>query len=131
MSLREPAPGRHADDVEPRRRSAGEAGVATVLAIVWIVVITTAGWIGMLAAAITAAQHHLDGASDLAAVSAALSAQAGDDPCAAATRIADRNGVGLRDCLRDGDDLVVTLVDSVRLPFGIDGTITATARAGP
>jgi secretion/DNA translocation related TadE-like protein len=110
---------------------AGEPGVATVLAVGWIVVLMTLGWIAVLAAVIAAAQHHLDGAADLAAVSAAQSLQSGQDPCAAATRVARSNGVSLRECRRDGLDVVVTVVDTIALPLDVDGGITATARAGP
>jgi secretion/DNA translocation related TadE-like protein len=110
---------------------ADEQGIATVLAVAWIVVLMTAGWLAMLAAAIAAAQHHLDGAADLAALSAAQSAQSGRDGCAVAARIAQSNDVTVRQCRHDGTDIVVTVVDSVDLPLDVDGTITATARAGP
>jgi secretion/DNA translocation related TadE-like protein len=108
-----------------------ERGIATVLGVAWIVVLMTAGWLAMLAAAIAWAQHHLDGAADLAALSAAQSAQSGRDGCAAAVRIAERNGVTVRECRRVGTDIVVTVVDTVDLPLDVDGTITSTARAGP
>jgi secretion/DNA translocation related TadE-like protein len=110
---------------------AGERGAATMLAVGWIVVLMTAGWIAMLAAAITAAQHHLEGAADLAALSAAQSAQSGGDACEAAARVARGNDVTVQDCRREGIDIVVTVVDRIDLPLNVDGAITATARAGP
>jgi secretion/DNA translocation related TadE-like protein len=111
--------------------SVGEGGVATMLAVGWIVVLLTASWIAVLAAAIATAQHHVDGAADLAALSAAQSAQSDGDACNAAARVARGNDVAVQDCRRDGVDVVVTVVDRIDLPLNIDGTITATARAGP
>jgi secretion/DNA translocation related TadE-like protein len=105
--------------------------VATTTAVAWIIVLTTAGWIAMLAAGIAAAQHRLDGAADLAAVAAAESAQTGRNPCATAADVARSNHAGVNDCRREGGDVVVTVVDEIDLPFHVDGTITATARAGP
>jgi secretion/DNA translocation related TadE-like protein len=102
-----------------------------MLAVGWIGVLLTAGWIAMLTATIAAAQHHLDGAADLAALSAAQSAQSGDDACDAAARVARGNDVAVQECRRDGVDVVVTVVDHIDLPLNVDGAITATARAGP
>ena len=114
----------------PRRRD--ERGAATMLAIGWIVVVSTMGSIAILAATVAAAQHHLDGAADLAAVSAAQAAQTGSDAaCDAAAWVAQANGVAVDNCRRDGVDVVVTLVDTLGLPWGLAGTITASARAGP
>jgi secretion/DNA translocation related TadE-like protein len=110
---------------------AAERGVATVLAVGWVVVLLTAGWLAALAVAIAAAQHHLDGAADLAAFSAAASAQTGADPCATAARIARRNGVSVSECRREGPDVVVTVVGEVGLPLDVDGALASTARAGP
>jgi secretion/DNA translocation related TadE-like protein len=116
---------------QPRQPPAAERGVATMLAVGWIVVLLTAGWIAMLAAAIATAQHHLDGAADLAALSAAQSAQSGDDACEAAARVARGNDVTVQACRHEGLDIVVTVVDHIDLPLNVDGAITATARAGP
>jgi secretion/DNA translocation related TadE-like protein len=124
-------PPRPAPSRQLRHVHAGERGVATMLAVGWIGVLLTAGWIAMLTATIAAAQHHLDGAADLAALSAAQSAQSGDDACDAAARVARGNDVAVQECRRDGVDVVVTVVDHIDLPLNVDGAITATARAGP
>jgi secretion/DNA translocation related TadE-like protein len=108
-----------------------DRGVASVLAVAWIVVVMTAGWIAMLAVAITAAQHHLDGAADIAAIAAAQAAQSGEDACTTAARVARGNDVSLGDCRHEGLDVVVTVVDAIDLPLHVDGTIKSTARAGP
>jgi secretion/DNA translocation related TadE-like protein len=116
----------------PRSRTSDEDGVATVLALVWMMAIVTVAWVATLAAVIAARQHHLDGAADLAALSAARVAQSSpSDGCATAARIAQSNGVSLLSCRRDGSDVVVTVGDAVDLPWNVDGAMTATARAGP
>ena len=114
---------------ERRRRT--DDGVATVWAAAWIFVCVMVGWLSMLAAAVVAAQHHLDGAADLSSLSAAARLQRGGDACAAAARIAEANSVTLSRCAREGADVVVTVTDAIRLPFSVDGSLTSTARAGP
>jgi secretion/DNA translocation related TadE-like protein len=109
-----------------------ERGIATILAIGWIAVLSSAGAIAMLAAVVTAAQHRLDGAADLAALAAAEADDAGQaDVCGSAARIAVSNGATVRSCERDRSDVVVTVVGAVDLPWGLDGSLTATSRAGP
>ena len=115
----------------PERRHRSEIGVATVWAAAWIFVCVMLGWLSMLAAAVVAAQHHLDGAADLSSLSAAARLQRGGDACAAAARIAEANSVTLSRCAREGADVVVTVTDAIRLPFSVDGSLTSTARAGP
>jgi secretion/DNA translocation related TadE-like protein len=111
--------------------ASGERGVATVTALGWAVVLLTLGWIAVVGAAVAAAQHHLDGAADLAALAAAQAAQTGQDGCAAAAHVASSNGVIVRACERDDVDVVVTVADHLDLPWSLDRAITATARAGP
>jgi len=113
------------------RRRDGEEGVATVLAVAWIFVITTLAWIGMLAAAATARQHKVDGAADLVAVSAAARLQRGGDPCRTAAEIAVRNDVSLQTCRVDGDDVVVAVSDELLMAFEVRRRLIGQARAGP
>lgn len=112
-----------------RRRS--DSGVATVWGLGWLVVCLSIGWVCLLASAVVAAQHHLDAAADLASLGGAASLQTGADGCSAAQRAAGSNGVRLTACRIDGDDIVVTVEDKVALPFGLDGRLVSTARAGP
>ena len=110
----------------------GERGVAAVLALGWAAALSTLGWIALLGAAVAAAQHRLEGAADLVALSAAQALQSGQqDGCAVAAQVASSNGVIVRDCRRDGVDVVVTVADYLDLPWTLDRAITATARAGP
>jgi secretion/DNA translocation related TadE-like protein len=108
-----------------------EQGVATVWAVAWIFVCLTIGWAGVVVAAVVAAQHRLDAAADLSVLSAAAELQRGRDACAAAVDIARDNAVGIARCRVDGDDVVVTVARTVSLPFGVHGSLTSTARAGP
>jgi secretion/DNA translocation related TadE-like protein len=115
----------------PDLRCPREDGVATVWAIMWIFVCLTIGWVGVVIAAVVAAQHRLDAAADLSALSAAAELQRGRDACRAAADIARDNGVGVARCRVDRDDVVVTVARTVGLPFGVHGSLTSTARAGP
>lgn len=111
------------------RRS--DTGYATLWALGWIAACTTLGWISLLAAVVVAAQHHLDGSADLASLAGAAQLQSGRDACAAVRSTAAGNGVSVNKCSVEGTDVVVTLTTTLRLPFGIDGALTAAARAGP
>ena len=105
--------------------------MATVWAVAWIFVCLTFGWVALLATSIVSAQHHLDGAADLASLSGGARLQRGGDPCGVAQAVARANRVELDHCETDGEDVVVDVSSSVQLPFGMSGRITARARAGP
>lgn len=115
----------------PDQRSVSEAGVATAWAVGWIFVCLTVGWVGVVVAAVVAAQHRLDAAADLSALSAAAELQRHQDACHAAATIARDNSVVMSRCLIDGDDVVVTVGRTVTLPFGVSGHLTSSSRAGP
>lgn len=108
-----------------------EVGAATVLALAWILVLAAMAWAGMLIAAAAARQHHVDGAADVVAVSAASRLQRGDDACAVASDFASRNEVVLRLCRVDGDDVVIAVSDRISVGFGIRRDLVGQARAGP
>lgn len=106
-------------------------GSATVWALAWMGVCLTLGWISLVAAAVVAAQHHLDGSADLSALAGAEDAERGHDGCAAARRTASDNAVRLVGCSVSGGDVVVTVEARVALPFGLGGALRSAARAGP
>lgn len=108
-----------------------QAGMATVWAVCWMAVCLTVGWVGIGLAAAEAHQHHVDGAADLTAVSAAARLQRGGDACAAAVTVAEVNDVLLADCRLEAEDVVVTVREEVDLPFGIRRWVWGEARAGP
>ncbi|MBA2561012.1 MAG: flp pilus-assembly TadE/G-like family protein [Propionibacteriales bacterium] len=113
------------------RAARRDDGLATVWGVAWVAVCLTVGWLAVTATAIMSAQHHLDGAADLAAVSAAARLQSGGDACGVAERIAQANHAELAGCQVDGSDVVVSVAGSIVLPFGLDGGMTSMARAGP
>jgi secretion/DNA translocation related TadE-like protein len=119
----------------PSRTSAGhsrsESGIASIWAAWWLLACAIVGGLAFVGASVAARQHHLDGAADLAAVSAAARLQRGGDPCRAAAEIANANDVSLRSCRVVSHDVVVSVTESLSLPFGIGGRLGAEARAGP
>lgn len=82
-----------------------------------------------------AARHRAQSAADLAALAAAGQMVLGVDGCAAARRLADRNGGRLVVCSVAGSDVLVEV--AVELPLGLPlgsvglGPAVAVARAGP
>ncbi len=114
---------------EPSRRE--ESGIASIWAVSWILAISSVGWLAVLATSVASRQHHLDGAADLVSVSAAARLQRGGNPCALAAEIASANKVVMSSCRVDGPDVLITVESVMKLPFGLDGGLTAVARAGP
>ncbi len=112
-------------------RGRQEAGFATVWGLCWVVVCVCTTWLVLLAAMVVARQHRLDGAADLASLSGAARLQRGGDACALAERVARENHATLGRCRVERDDVVVEVRDDVELPFGFEGRLEATARAGP
>ncbi len=106
-------------------------GIATVWAVAWMFLCLTVGAIGALVAAAEASQHHVDGAADLAALSAAARLQRGGDPCPAAAAVSAANEVTLVRCRVDGDDVLVVVRARLDLPFGLHPWVSGEARAGP
>ncbi len=114
---------------------APDRGVALLWAVllVQVLVIVAAG--GLLVAIIAARHAHATAVADLAAVAAAQSAA---DPCSAAQSVVAANRLQMPGCIRDGDDVVVTVTAAVTgLPARLvallgasDGRITVTSRAG-
>lgn len=74
------------------------------------------------AGAVLVEQRRASVAADLAAVAGAVDAQRGGGGCDAAARIAAANGATVDGCVRDGEDVQVTVVRGQR---------SAVARAGP
>lgn len=108
-----------------------DTGIATMWAVCWMAVCLTVAWVALVVAAAVAQQHQVDGAADLASVSAAARLQRGGDACSAAARVAAANGVVLSRCLVDGEDVVVAVRELLRLPLGIRRWVEGEARAGP
>ena len=99
-------------------------------------VLLALGAAAIWAAGYLAAAHKARAAADLAALSGAVTIQAGGDGCAAARRVAGDNGTELSACDRVGDqvDFVISIEVVRRVRTGIPGLpaqVTAVAHAGP
>lgn len=77
--------------------------------------------------------HHraAQAAADLAALAGAAAAQRGEEPCAAAARIASANDSAVTGCSVVGDDVWVTVDRPAPALFGRSATVRGRARAGP
>ena len=114
-----------------RPRPRDSAGVATVWAVGWMLVLVMVGGVGLVLGFAASRQHQVDAAADLAALSAAASLQRGADPCSAAARVATANHVVLHSCRVAQEDVVIAVRARVMLPFGPHRWVSAQARAGP
>jgi secretion/DNA translocation related TadE-like protein len=80
------------------------------------------------------AQRRVQAAADLAALAGAAAAQRGEDACAAAAKVAERNAARLATCSVQGsaasEVLVAVARDGPRL-FGRSVVVHASARGGP
>jgi secretion/DNA translocation related TadE-like protein len=112
-------------------RAHHERGYATVWAVGWIAVLLLLSWVALVLAVAVAHQHRLDGAADLAALSAADALQRGQDACASANQVARANDASMTDCAIDGWDVTVHVSSRLTLPAGLAASIEAAARAGP
>lgn len=115
----------------PAARRCDESGSATVWALVGMGLCAAVGWISLLVAAVVAAQHHLDGSGDLAALAGASALQHGEDACSVARQTAADNGVHVAACSVRSSDVLITVEDAVPLPFEVSGRLRSAARAGP
>lgn len=113
----------------------GEAGVASPLVVLTVMILVTLAAVGVLALTYSATARSVRAAADLVAVSGAQAYARGGDACDEARRIAGRNQVDVADCEVTGDliDFVVEVRVSRgvgwRLP-GLPDTVAATAYAG-
>lgn len=113
-----------------RRRDEGSATVWTLgLAVLMMAFVYSV----LLVCVAVGARHRAEAAADLAALAGASAAQAGDDGCAAAARVATANVALLSRCVV-GTDRTVTVEVQIVLPRALSrwspGPTRATARAG-
>lgn len=115
------------------RKSDGEEGSATVLALALIAtcLIFAVSLAGLTA--VQAARGRAQTAADLAALAAADAwVTSAGDPCAIAGTVAAANGAALAGCSLAASDVIVRASVPVRGPFASLGlTASASARAGP
>ncbi|CAM3052178.1 Rv3654c family TadE-like protein [Saccharomonospora xinjiangensis] len=119
----------HPDAVTGNEDESGAATVWTACAIAALLVLLGALW---TLGTVLVARQRAAGAADLSALAAAGHASEGEArACAHATVLAERMATHVSDCRLHGWDALVTVQLDVRGPVGLNGTITARARAGP
>jgi len=112
-------------------RGRREEGSATVMSLSWLAVLAVIGAAGLLMTLVAAAQHQVESAADLAAVSAATHIGDGEQAaCAAAARVASSMHARVTSCRVDGLGVAVDVASTVRIPAR-RVVLTASARAGP
>jgi secretion/DNA translocation related TadE-like protein len=112
------------------RSRADERGSATLLMMAAGLLVLVCGMAVVLWSAVSTAHHRAAAAADLAALSGAQAIQSDGDPCAAALRIAGKQGASLDACTVYGEEVLV--VAGVRAELGSLGrpVVRSTARAG-
>lgn len=112
------------------RRVRDDRGAAVVVALGLVAVLVLVAAVCVGTVAIVLAHRRAQVAADLAALAGAGALQVGQDPCAAASRIATRHVAVVTRCLVEGPTVVVAT--AVTLPAVLGGhDVPARARAGP
>ena len=101
------------------------------MSLSWLVVLAVIGAVGLLVTLVAAAEHQVESAADLAAVSAATHVGDGEPAaCAAAARVASSMHARVTSCRIDGLDVTIDVTSTVGTPVR-SVVLTASARAGP
>jgi secretion/DNA translocation related TadE-like protein len=108
-----------------------EGGTASLLVIALAGVVLLLGLAATFLTATAAGHRRAQAAADLAALAGATARQQGEDPCAAAARVATDNGAGLAGCRLDGADVVVSVAMDGPRHLGHGWRLRGEARAGP
>lgn len=108
-----------------------ERGSATVQAVSIVAFLTIVAVTCLQAAIVVGLRQRAAAAADLAALAASRASVEGDDPCAVAEDIAERNGARLADCRMDAD-VATVLVRAERHRWSIGRwSAEQKARAAP
>jgi secretion/DNA translocation related TadE-like protein len=99
------------------------ASIALMLVVAALVITEMAGLVRL--------RHRVAAAADLSALAAAQASVAGDDPCAAARDIADRNEAQVLTCRMDYDVATITARAVSRAWWGHRWAFEQKARAAP
>lgn len=110
------------------RRSPGEAGVASVLAVVLTCGLVAIAWVATNAVAVVVAHRQAQTAADLAALAAAADLMDANHGCGTAAAVAIANQASLVSCAVEGRSVLVEVEVKVK---GRGGEVHARARAGP
>ena len=103
----------------PLRAGAAEAGSASLLVALWVVVLVVVAAAGLLVAQALAARSRADAAADLGALAGASLVLTGpQEACRVARQIVSANGASLTSCAVRGADVRVEVVTAVPLALG-------------
>lgn len=108
-----------------------ESGAATVHAATVAVLLVTAALIVTQVAGLVRLKHSVAAAADLSALAASRASASGDDGCAAARAIAQRNGARVLTCRMDFDVATITARGTSRTWWGHWWAFEQKARAAP
>lgn len=114
-----------------RSATAEERGSASLLVIALLGLLMFLGAAMSFVAGVVADHRAAQSAADLSALAGAQALQRGQDPCAAANRIAAANGASVRSCDVSGEEVVVDVTVEARSYAGYSPEVTGRARAGP
>lgn len=106
------------------RNEDGAVAFAVGLVAVLVTVALVLASVGVL----VAKHRHVSNAADLAALAAASALQQGNEACAMAATIAERNDVRLESCVVEGQQVVVQVVASLNVAgrkYPLQGRSTA------
>lgn len=109
----------------------GERGSATLFAMSLVGLLVLVGAALGVVAAMVHAHRLAQSAADLAALAGARALADGEDPCAAAARIATANGAAVDACAVAAADVRVTVTVTGPHWLGQSHDLSAEARAGP
>ena len=108
-----------------------ERGAVTVHAAAIAVMLVVAALVITEMAGLVRLRHRVAAAADLSALAASQASVAGEDPCAAARRIAHRNGAAILTCRMDFDVATITARATSRAWWGHRWAFEQKARAAP
>ena len=108
-----------------------DRGAVTVHAAAVAVLLVTAALIVTEMAGLVRLRHRVAAAADLAALSATQASVGGEDGCASARRIAERNGAEVLTCRMDYDVATITARAESRVWWGHRWAFEQKARAAP
>lgn len=119
-----------------RRGVSGDRGSAAIWVLACCALLVVVASVATLRGLAVLGRHRAESSADLAALAAAERIGFGDDPCAAARKIAGRNGAALRSCTVDlapdarSGTVVVSVQVRVDVPVVGHKVVVASARAG-
>jgi len=113
------------------RRPGRERGSAVPFAVACLGLLVLVGGALAVTGAMVVDHRTAQAAADLAALAGASASARGEDGCAAAGRVAARNGASLSSCRLAGSDVLVRVVVMGPRWLGASGDLAAEARAGP